>query len=462
MKITVNHQTTINDCRPQTLAEIRDQLTFDNPAYLENQKRRFSNYNTPRSIECFTAFPGGLSCPRGFSKRASQIARKNGELVEGDDQRRSLPPVNVQFTGTLKPFQKIAVDAALSKPFGTLQAPTGSGKTVVCLAIIAARKQPALIVVHTGELLHQWRDRIAAFTDIPASEIGIIGGGKMRIGSRITVGLVQSLCKCKEDVFEHIGFLIVDECHRCPSKTFMDIVTAFDCQYMLGLSATPWRRDRLTRLIHFYIGDEVHRVDGQHLIDEGHICRSVVETVETNFKTFWDASTQYAKMLSQLCEDTERNDLVAQYACHETNDSNEISLLLSDRKSHCAALQAVLSSKGIPSDVLTGDTTAKERKTLSDKLIAGNVRILIATGQLIGEGFDLPEISSVILATPLKFSGRVIQYVGRALRPSPGKDHARIIDFTDKNVGVLVAAARSRARTFSQMPGVTCLFENTG
>ena len=455
MKITVNHQTVVTDCRPQTLGEIRDQLTFDNPEYLENQKRNFSNYQTPRLIQCFTPFPGGLFCPRGFSKRAGQIARKNGELVEGDDQRRSLPSVNVQFSGVLKPFQKIAVDAALSRPFGTLQSPTGSGKTVMALAIIAARQQPALIVVHTKELLNQWRDRIVTFTDIPASEIGIIGGGKNRIGSRITVALVQSLCKCTSDVFEHIGFLIVDECHRCPSKTFLDVVTAFDCQYMLGLSATPWRRDRLTRLIYFYLGDEVHRVDGQHLIDEGYICRSVVETVETQFKTVFDGSSQYSQMISYLCEDETRNKLIASHTASESNESNGISLVLSDRKTHCEAIRAVLSNNGINADILTGDTTTRDRKTLTDKLSAGDVRILIATGQLIGEGFDLPEISSVILATPLKFSGRLIQYMGRALRPSQGKDHARIIDFNDKNIGVLAAGARSRARTFSQMPGVT-------
>jgi superfamily II DNA or RNA helicase len=455
MKIKVDHQTTVTDCRPQTIAEIRDQLTFTNPQYLENQKRNFSNWQTPQLIECFTPFPGGLSVPRGFTGNACRIAKQNGEQVVVEDCRRSFPSVNFTFNGTLKPFQQTAVDAILSKDFGTLQAATGSGKTIMALDVIAARQQPALIVCHTSELLNQWVDRIVTFMDIPKSEVGIIGGGKMRIGSRVTVALVQSLCKCTEDVFEHIGFLIIDECHRCPSKTFLDVVTAFDCQFMLGLSATPWRRDRLTRLIHFYICDEVHKVDGQHLIDEGYICRSVVKTIETQFKTFLDGSTQYSQMLSELCLDLERNNLVAQYASHEVNADAGISLVLSDRKSHCMTIQSILSDHGFGADVLTGDTTGKDRKTLTNKLSAGDVKILIATGQLIGEGFDLPAISSVILATPLKFSGRLIQYVGRALRPSPGKDHARIIDFCDSRVGVLVAGARSRARTFSQMPGVT-------
>ena len=104
---------------------------------------------------------------------------------------------------------------------------------------------------------------------------------------------------------------------------------------------------------------------------------------------------------------------------------------------------------------MTGDTSTKDRKALSDKLLAGDVRVLIATGQLIGEGFDLPEISSVVLAMPVKFSGRLIQYIGRTLRPAPGKNYARIIGFLDSGVGVLANGARSRRRTFEAMPGVT-------
>ena len=459
MKIRIDHQSIITGAKPETLADIRRRLTFPNQAWLENERRGFSNYKTPALLECFEPSPDGLSFPRGFTGQACRIAKRYGEDVTVVDNRREFPDVDFHFIGTLKPFQQDAVNDVLAKPFGTLQAPTGSGKTVMALALIAARKQPALIVVHMKELLHQWIERIETFTGIPKTEIGIIGGGKMQIGNKITVALVQSLCKCADDVFEYIGFLIVDECHRCPSKTFLDVVTAFDCKYMLGLSATPWRRDRLTRLIWFYLGDKVHEVNGQHLFDEGHICRAVVETIETDFRTDIDGSTEYSRMLSELCLDPERNKLVALHACHEANGSSGISVVLSDRKSHCGALQAAMLSNGIDTDVLTGDTTSKDRTALTDKLRAGKVRVLVATGQLIGEGFDLPEITSVILATPIKFSGRLIQYIGRALRPSPGKDHARIIDFMDSRVGVLAAGARSRLRIFTGMPGITIAAE---
>jgi superfamily II DNA or RNA helicase len=271
MKIRISSSSTITDCNPETLAEIRKRLTFSNPAWLENEKRGFSNYKTDPVLECFHIAPGGLSFPRGFTGNAIRIAKRHGEQIIVVDIRSELPEVDFTFTGSLKPFQEKAVAVVMAKPFGVLQAITGSGKTVMALFAIAARKQPALIVVHTKELLHQWTERIETFLGIPAEEIGVIGGGKMRIGAKITVALVQSLVKYADDVYEHIGFLVVDECHRAPSRTFTDVVTRFDCRYQLGLSATPWRRDGLTRLIYFYLGDEVHKVDGQGLVDAGHI-----------------------------------------------------------------------------------------------------------------------------------------------------------------------------------------------
>jgi len=137
----------------------------------------------------------------------------------------------------------------MAKEFGTLSAPTGSGKTVMALYMIAVRKQPALIVVHNKDLALQWVDRIGEFLKISEKDVGFIGGGKNNIGEKITVSLVQSLYKCAEDTARHISFLIVDECHRCPSRTFTEAVSEFDSRYMLGLSATPYRRDQLSKLI---------------------------------------------------------------------------------------------------------------------------------------------------------------------------------------------------------------------
>jgi superfamily II DNA or RNA helicase len=98
---------------------------------------------------------------------------------------------------------------------------------------------------------------------------------------------------------------------------------------------------------------------------------------------------------------------------------------------------------------LTGDCTGRTRKEIVARVNSGRARILIATGQLIGEGFDCKALSTLFLATPIKFSGRLVQYLGRVLRPAPGKDRAIVFDFIDSSVGVLKAAARARQRVYA-------------
>jgi len=317
--------------------------------------------------------------------------------------------------------------------------------------VIAARRQPALVIVHTKELLNQWIDRAETFLGISAKEVGIIGDGKHTIGDRITIATVQSLYKCANEIRDHIGFLIVDECHRAPSRTFTEAVTAFDSKYMLGLSATPWRRDKLSRLIYWYVGDVVHEVNSEKLLKTKDILPVKIIARHTEFKTLLNPSEQYSKMLSELTQDATRNELIAQDVAREVQGGCKGCLILSDRKSHCGAMQDLLwREHNIKSELLTGDTPKAKREDIVAKLNTGKVKVLIATGQLIGEGFDCKQLTTLFLATPVKFNGRVIQYLGRILRPAPGKKTATVYDYIDKHVGPLKASARSRQRVYRQ------------
>jgi superfamily II DNA or RNA helicase len=365
------------------------------------------------------------------------------------DKRRVLPEGDFSFKGQLRPFQEEAVQAVLARDFGTLSAPTGSGKTVMALWIVAQRKQPALIIVHTKELLYQWVDRIQSFLGISSDEVGIIGDGNRTIGNNITVGLVQTLYKCAEEVAPYIGHLIADECHRTPSRTFTEAVSAFDSKYMLGLSATPWRRDRLSRLIFWYLGDVVHEIKKEDLIQSGDVLPAEVITRETDFETCLDASEEYVQVLSELTQDPKRNNLIALDVAKEAKNGGGICLVLSDRKAHCDDLRALLNRKGVASELLTGDLSTKQRAAVLDRINRGRVKVLVATGQLIGEGFDCKELSTLFLATPIKFNGRVLQYLGRVLRPAPGKNKARVFDYVDVHVSVLKASAKGRRRVYA-------------
>jgi superfamily II DNA or RNA helicase len=124
-----------------------------------------------------------------------------------------------------------------------------------------------------------------------------------------------------------------------------------------------------------------------------------------------------------------------------------VCLVLSDRKAHCEALQDALRGHGIKAELLTGDLSNGDRQRVVKSLNNGQVKVLVATGQLIGEGFDCRELSTLFLATPIKFNGRLLQYLGRVLRPAPGKDRATVYDYLDP-VGVLKAAAHARQRVY--------------
>jgi len=239
--------------------------------------------------------------------------------------------------------------------------------------------------------------------------------------------------------------LIVDENHKIPSRTFTEAVTAFDSKYMLGLSATPWRRDKLSKLIYWHIGDVSHEVDKAGLIENGDILQADVIIRETNFTTCLDPSTEYSKMLSALTEDVERNRLIACDVAAETRKTKGICLVLSDRKAHCEALQQVIANDyHVSSALLTGDVPTKQRQKIVNRLNKGKIKVLIATGQLIGEGFDCKGLSTLFLATPIRFDGRVLQYLGRVLRPAKGKAKPMVYDYIDSRVGVLRVSAKAR------------------
>ncbi len=449
MKFILNNTLVLKNLSDDTKQIIMNQLTLDNPKFSEAQRMgRYTRGIDPK-LYFYKESENSLTCPRGAATQLYKLCHSLGEHLEFIDERQTLEPIDFYFNGDLRPLQLPAVESCLKRDFGLLESPTGSGKTTMALYMIAKRKQPALIIVHSKELLNQWMDRIEQFLNIPKSEIGTIGSGKFKIGIKITVAMIQTLYKKATDVAAHIGHVVVDECHRCPSRTFTQALTVFNSKFMTGLTATAKRRDRLSKVIFWHIGDITGRISKENLLDQGNLCDAQVRWIETNFNTQTDTSEYYSLALSELTVDYQRNRLICDTV--EKSDRPGISLILSDRKEHCQTLYDTLHKEnGIKSEILTGSTSSKERERIINDLQHGSCKYLIATGQLIGEGFDLPEISTMFLTTPVKFSGRLIQYIGRALRPSPGKTKAIIFDFVDLLNPVFEASARSRAFTYEQ------------
>jgi superfamily II DNA or RNA helicase len=452
LKVKISNKLHLTQVPTAILQTLIERLQFLNPKWIENERMGRWNRGTPKVLKFFRRIPGGgLIIPRGFMGQLYKLCKQYDEAFEIDDQRRRLENVAFTFHGRLKPFQQTAVGIMMAKEFGTLCAPTGSGKTVMAIHMIARRLQPAIIIVHTKELALQWMDRIETFLGIPSEQIGFIGAGKKRIGSMVTVALVQSLYKCAREVATKIGHIVVDECHRAPSRTFTEAVTAFDCRFMLGLSATPWRRDRLSKLIFWHLGDMHHEVRKADLVSKGDLLDLEVIMRSTDFKPYYDPVNEYSKMLSELTSDDGRNRLIAADVAEEVHryPNGGVCLVLSDRKRHCENLQALLRHKHhVEAELLTGDLSMDRRRRTIERIKKGPSRVLIATGQLIGEGFDCPSMSTLFLTTPVRFSGRVVQYLGRVLRPIDGVERARVFDYVDVHVAPLNAAAKARQRIY--------------
>ncbi len=428
---------------------IYSKLTMINPKWLENHRMNRFNWKTPKELYFYEeSGKEDLFVPRGFMLDMAEYLNNKNIEFQTDDKTHIFTRINFKFSGNLKPFQEIAVKEMLSQNEGTLCAPTGSGKTVMGIYMIAERKQPALIIVHTKELLYQWIDRIKQFLDI--DRIGKIGDGCLDRYD-ITVALIQTLRNYPEIVNQY-SYLIVDECHRCPSKTFTNVVKEFSGKYMTGLSATPYRRDGLTKVIGWYVGKTLHKIEPKELIKSGHITsiKSIIR--RTNFVSILeDPSAEYSKLLQELSQDKERNemivkDIMAAVALEET------CLVLSDRKSHCQELYELISEKyNIPTAILTGDTPSARRKQIIKEVNNGKIRILIATGQLIGEGFDCKNLSALFLTLPISYHGRVIQYLGRVLRPMKGKDKALVYDYFDPNIRCLYNGFKNRQKEYKKL-----------
>ncbi len=427
---------------------IKTDLTIDNPRYIAARRYgRWIGKNLKPKLKYYSQWPGKLFFPRGFANQAIRLCNehtgKNPEII---DKRRMLPQVDFRFSGQLRPYQQEGVDRVVNRSFGVLEAGTGSGKTVMALGVIAHRRQPTLVIVHTKELLYQWRDRVKEFLGLDA---GLIGDSHFQLNT-VTIGIVNSVRKKCDELVHHFGHLIVDECHRVPATLFTDVVSVFDCYYMLGLSATAFRSDDgTTKLIYTYMGDRLHQVDQVELEQTGAVVRPVLIRKKTNFS--YGYRGEYQKLITALTKHEGRNRQIVEDICRIVHgkDGGTI-LVVSDRVSHCKVFEELLQRRQVNVVLLTGQTPAEQRSSIVQSVTRGEVDVLISTLQLIGEGFDCPDLNTLVLTTPITFEGRLLQVIGRIMRPGKNKE-AMVYDYVDDAVPVLRRSARSRQKVFESL-----------
>ena len=426
---------------------LKDQLTIDNPKYIAARRYgRWIGKKLKPKLYYYEQEPGGLRFPRGFTNRAIELCQDSGVEPEIVDERRRLADHQFSFQAKLRPYQDEAVQMICSRSFGVLEAGTGSGKTVMALAAIARRRQPAIVIVHTKELLYQWRDRIEEFMGI---EAGLIGDSKFEV-KPLTVAIVNSARKRTEELAPQFGHLIVDECHRVPATLFTDVVSHFDSYFLLGLSATAFRSDEgMTKLIYYFMGDRIHSVDPMQLKVSGAVLKPKIRRRTTDFT--YGYRGDYQALITALTEHEGRNRQIAgDILNYVRTDPDSTALVVSDRVSHCHVFVELLQKHQVSVALLTGQIAPEQRSQIVADVQNGKVQVLVATLQLISEGFDCSGLASLFLTTPITFEGRLVQVIGRILRPAANKV-PMVYDYVDDQVAALRRSSAARQKVLMKL-----------
>ena len=437
---------------PQALANRLIRLAaFQNPEFYRAQAMRMSVWDKPRVIGCAENFPKHIALPRGCLDAAKNLLRDNGIRCELHDERFAGDPIDVTFVGSLRQDQEVAVAAMLRHDTGVLCAPTAVGKTVMAAAVIALRGVNSLVLVHRNELLKQWQERLQTFLGVGKAVVGTIGGGKAKPTGKIDIAVMQSLSRQGEvnSLVEGYGQVIVDECHHVGAVSFDAILRRAKAKFVLGLTATPIRRDGQQPIIFMQCGPIRHTAEQSE--DAPHDLAVTPRFRYARIDVPLDAGIQ--DVFRHLANDSSRTAAVAEEVAMAVRHGRKV-LVLTERTEHVNAIANALGDLEPAPFVLHGRMSKKQRATVIEQLKvvpADAPRVLVATGKLIGEGFDHPALDTMVLAMPVSWRGTLQQYAGRLHREHAGKSDVRIIDFVDAGHPALLRMWDKRQRGYRAM-----------
>ena len=437
---------------PQPLANRLIRLAaFQNPEFYKAQAMRLPVWDEPRVIGCAENFPKHIALPRGCLDAARDLLRENDIRCELRDERFGGEPLDVSFDGTLRPDQEGAVSAMLRHDTGILCAPTAFGKTVTAAALIARRGANTLVLVHRTELLKQWQERLQVFLGVGKGVIGTIGGGKAKPTGKIDIAVMQSLHRRGEtsELVENYGHVIVDECHHLSAVSFEAILKRAKAKYVLGLTATPFRRDGRQPIIFMQCGPTRHTA----LKPAGapQTLEVIPRTMAARIDLAADAGIQ--DVFRHVANDASRTAALADEIARAFEQGHKV-LVLTERTEHLDAIGAALAGRIQTLFTLHGRMSRKQRAGLIDDLAAlppDAPRVLLSTGKLVGEGFDHPPLDTLVLAMPISWKGTLQQYAGRLHREHANKTSVRIIDFVDAGHPALLRMWERRQRGYKAM-----------
>ena len=434
------------------LNRIKRLAAFQNPEFYKRQNMRLSTARTPRVIACAADLPEHIALPRGCRNDLQALLEEHGIVLRLQDEREDGNEINMTFQGSLTPLQKQAAKELLANDIGVFVAPPGVGKTVLGTYLIAERRRSTLILVHRQPLADQWRNQLSKFLGINTKDIGHLGGGKHKLNGTLDVAMIQSLMRKEvvDDVVATYGHVIVDECHHLPAVSFERVLSEVRARYIVGLTATPRRRDGHQPITEMQLGPVRYSV-GPRSQAAKRPFEHTLRIRETRFRIAGaEKDLTIQEIYSLLVKDEARNQLIVDDVIGALEEGRS-PILLTERRDHLEYFAERLRNFTRNLIVLRGGMKAKEKREAKEKLSSiadDEERLLLATGRYIGEGFDDARLDTLFLALPVSWKGTLVQYAGRLHRLHPRKTEVRIYDYVDRDVPSLAKMFNNRLRGY--------------
>ena len=415
------------------ISKLKSFASFENPQIKILLSLRKPLFNTPKYIKSFDENENHLILPRGLKERIVDFFNENAVPFSFIDKRNFQKIETKKVTFNLRPEQNDAIKEIKKSDFSICVAPPGFGKTLLGAKIFELRACSTLIVVNKNMLLNQWIERFVDYFGYEKKDIGYLGKGHNKLNGQIDVATMQSL-KNDPDVINNYSFVIVDECHHIPAITFEQIVKNFKGKYLLGLSATPNRKDELQPILYQQLGD----ISYEYKKKKTHTNK--LKIIRTDFESKAD---NYATIINELCIDESRNNLIIDAI--KANIERKI-LVLTDRIEHINVLESLLEKEKIDFICVHGSLNKKEQ--VENMNLVRSKSLIIATTSYFGEGIDFPHLNTIMFVTPISYYGRLVQYLGRIGR---GSQECLAIDFLDSRNAMLNSAYKKRLEGYKQM-----------
>ena len=307
--------------------------------------------------------------------------------------------------------------------------------TVMAIHLICKLGKKALVVVHKDFLLQQWKERFLQFA--PSARLGLIKAKTIDVEDKdIVLASLQSLCMkdYPEDIFKDFGLVVIDEVHHTSAEVFSKALRKIAFKYTLGLSATINRKDGLSKVFKWYLGDVLYsnvncKENGKTKKDRVDVLCCYHYTPDPEYSReeyMMRDKLNISRMINNVCEYTPRVVYVVDVLMSVLRkEPDRKVIILSDRKQHLLNIKEMLMDKGLSCGGYFGGMKQDDLKQ-SEK-----AQIILGTFCMVSEGFDCKGLDTLILASP---KSDVVQSVGRILREEADKRRhvPLVIDIIDE------------------------------